>query len=128
MVPFTPIGNRIDKGRHLLRRLDEEGVDVRSALWVFNSEHRGWTLRLAAWNTGLEDFAGRIFQILDEDPERSPSLDELSLFAPADPLVSDDNGLPDRAVYAVNMFEKQLGSGMVGAEFFEDAYIYQVAA
>lgn len=124
MVQLVPLGDRVERGRTLIRELTERGVNVLSALWVFDSEDGDWSLRLSTADRDLRDFAGEIWEIVRERGEAVPRFGELMLVVPNDAIhAENEDGTPSSIV-----FEQQLGGFTLDRQFYDDAYIYRTAA
>jgi len=119
----------IEAGEALVHRLDEQGVQLRSALWLYSPDLEEWKLLLAVPAVADEGPRGvyqQIQQALSDSRSEADglSLSNISLVKPDAPLIS----LLRKAIHT--------GPGISGIRFtnnvingivIEDAYIYRVA-
>lgn len=119
----------LEEGRKLIDALEQEGIPLKAALWLYFEEADEWRLALAS---PLIDTKGprylyeRIQDILDTNQENIPiSLSNISLFSPDDPLIKPlTEALGEKPANGEMLARKAVITGKNTSVYFEEAYIY----
>ena len=115
----------IEKGKDVVRALDEAGVKIRTALWHFLSEAAEWRLVLA---TPIVDHDGpraayeAVRRVLAERGVDSPLL-QITLVSPRDPLIKQLRSAVTTPPGAIK--DIRFTNNVVGNILIEDAHIYR---
>lgn len=123
MAVIAAMGRRAEQGRRLIELLEARGTEVRAAVWVYDSDHGGWKLRLQVAHAADASLTAEIIR-LKQAGEDVPFFNEVRVVPPTDPVIAGTE--QERA--SDYLVEDQLGLGMYGGEFVEDIYIYRTAA
>jgi len=126
MGPATLVERDIENGKKALQALDAEGLDVRSALWLFERE-AGWKFVLAMPSLkekGPLATYERVRKALTKSNVEMPLANVT--------LLSTGEGLPKSLRAAIKTNRKAIESirfshNRIGDTFIDDAWIYRSA-
>ncbi|HCE1985904.1 TPA: hypothetical protein ACPVYA_004269 [Vibrio parahaemolyticus] len=118
----------IKSGEKLIKKLDEKGAEVTSALWFFMAEERIWTLLIASplvSTGGPKQFYKKILEANRKSKvsERIISINNISVTSPAEPLIQVINTMVSTDAKSINSirFSRNTFNGV----FIEDCHIYR---
>jgi hypothetical protein len=125
MATQALVDQRIGDGARLIEKLDDDGLDVPVAMWLYSSEWGEWRLLVATKRVqllGPRAVYGQIIQTLRRLPGISLRSNNITVV-----------GLDDARVQAIRASYRipdggegvWLGRTAVGNVFFEDAYLYR---
>ena len=129
MVKTSLVERDLETGARLVRLLDEAGVDVRSALWLYSEETERWKHVI---QTPLYESAGpleAIHAVLDVMREKIPS-DELSS---GDVIITGRRNDVIRALHTQyhtgprDIGSIRLAGDIIDRVLIDEAYVYRVA-
>jgi hypothetical protein len=117
----------IQEGSRLLKALDEAGIDVRSAMWLYDPDADRWRLVLAmplVDERGPAAAFAHIQRALNQIGPSDVRLQEISVVSPKDQTIRAVRGLintgPGPAVSQVRLVQNAVGSVLI-----EDALVYR---
>ena len=128
----------LEEGKRLIDALEQEGIPLKAALWLYFDEADEWRLVLASPlidTKGPRHVYERIQAVLDANKENmSISLSDISLLSPDDPIIKPLTEALNEKVANEGMRVKKsviTGKGDDGRHhrqassvYLEDAYIY----
>ncbi|MFI5015040.1 MAG: hypothetical protein ACHQAY_22115 [Hyphomicrobiales bacterium] len=122
------VNDEIKAGRDLVAALDEDGFDVKAAMWLHSLEHDEWKLIIAS-ATATKDLHSaymQIARILNKNMTIKEHLDlsKIKLVPPDDPIIS----VVGRAVKAPGLHEIRFEQNAINGVLVGDMMIYRMAA
>lgn len=129
MVKEQLTDDMIEAGAVLMRKLDEMGVAVTSALWMFDAEINEWRLIFASPEVsegGLRPVLRQIRQAIEELGDAVAAVPHMAVDA-----MDSDNDLARRLRGAVRVDSEGKGRRvrrtMVSGRYIDDAWVYRAA-
>ncbi|WP_243974188.1 hypothetical protein [Vibrio natriegens] len=118
----------INSGGKLIKKLDEQNAEVKSALWFFMPETRTWTLLIASplvSENGPKQFYKKIIDANRKSKlsERVISINNISATSPSDPLIQIINTMINTDKEAINGI--RFSRNTINGVFIEDCHIYR---
>lgn len=129
MVKTSLVERDLETGARLVRLLDEAGVDVRSALWLYTEETERWKLVIQTPLYESEGPLEAIHAVLDMMREKIPS-DELSS---GDVIITGRRNDVIRALHTQyhtgprDIDGIRLAGDIIDRVLIDEAYVYRVA-
>jgi len=124
MAETVLVDRDIEAGRKLLAALDEGGIPLDAAYWLYRLESGRWKLVLAsplAASAGALGLYQHVQELLGGGVAPGLTLGDISVVSPRDPVASGLHRLPgvDRVA------EFRLTDGVVNGLSVDDAYVYR---
>ncbi len=120
----------IEDGRVLLQNLDDSGLAVKAALWIYLPDLRSWRLMLSfpdVRTKGPKAAYTRVQSALNKLKKRgcTLALDEVSVAAPDAPLMKLLRGeiTTNSGIHGIRFTQH-----VIDGQLVEDAYIYRLMA
>lgn len=126
MAAYALVGHRIADGQRVLDAVDNAGLDVIVALWLYSSEWGEWRLGLASSLVDLNgprSFYGQVQSALRRQPVPAIRLDQMTVRGLNDPLIL---ALRASGLRRPGVEGTQLNGWYIGGIYIEDAYVYRV--
>lgn len=111
----------IDEGRDLVLLLDETGLPVKGAYWLWETQHRQW--RLFIISADARDGLGECYRRAGEAGARL-DLTRVDFKTPDDPLFR----VLSRAVRAEGICDMRMTDSLFNNIHIEDLLVYRLAA
>ncbi len=126
MVTTALVDDKIDAGKELLHRLENEAFPLAGAFWFYFSEPEKWRLMIASKlvdSEGPRAVYARIDDLIRSTRDMRLSLDDISVASPRDSLVRT---LRDGIRNGTLVPGVQLTRSVVGGVYIDDAYVYGI--
>ena len=124
MVTEAISSRMIKVGREVLRRLEQSGLRINAALWLYSSEHNAWRLILATPTItvdGPKKTYQKIQSILLRPAILNIGIENIQVVDNQYPLIN----LLRNGLHSVShMMKKRVSHTSINGYFIEDAYIY----
>jgi hypothetical protein len=127
VVKTVLVGPDIERGTKILQILDEAGLKVSVALWVFLAEYEDWRLILSSRKfdaVGLKGTYGLFHDTLDAAGFTLEETPTVGIFRTNDPFI---RALRKTFAKAKSVDGMRLGGQTFGDRFVEDAYAYRIS-
>jgi len=115
----------INRGSQILTALDNAGLKIRVALWIFTSEYEDWRLVLSSPNFVDRTLQNRrrVNEALDAANVPAERVPPTLLMRSSNPFIKDLRRIFGKARHIEGM---RLGPQMIGDRWVEDAYVYRI--
>ncbi len=116
----------IEAGHRLIRQLDEAGLTVTAALWLYMTDSDEWRLFLAmpiVDEEGPKRAYEKVQEQLKSVAQHELSLQNISVVSTSDDLI---NLLSSAIVTGPGISNMRLTRNVISNVFIEDAYIYRL--
>lgn len=128
MATATLVNYEIKEGKRLLDALNEAGLAIDSALWIYDPERELWqlTIALPLYDThGMLKSYEEILTVFHQvEPELNIDWTALVAVSPQDKLI---DGLRQfKHQFDLDLSEKRIANNAIDTILVEDAYIYQI--
>ena len=127
MAKTALVSPDIEKGARILRILDDAGVKVSVALWVFLPDYEDWRFILSARkfdSVGQKDAYGLLHDTLDAAGFSLEDTPTVGIFRNTDPFIRSLRKIFGKAKSVEGM---RLGGQTLGDHFVEDGYAYRIS-
>jgi len=114
----------ISEGAEVISALENHGISLQVALWMFTSEYEDGRLVIASEQlpSGIREGYHKVVTILRQTFGRA--LPSIMIMRPDDPFVLD---LRKRYSKMPHVSGMRIGGGSIGNRFVEDGYVYKIA-
>jgi hypothetical protein len=127
MDKATLVSIDFERGEEVLKVLDDAGLRIKVALWLFSPDHDDWRLVLASPQldgAGVRHPYGLVNEALRNAGYPIEKKPLIWIMPMNDPFIRD---LRKRFSKAKNVEGMRLGLQTIGNWFIEDAYVYRIS-
>ncbi|MED3600996.1 hypothetical protein P5641_07980 [Bacillus subtilis] len=127
MVKNSLVENDIKDGAKLISKLDQSGLDITVALWLYQEDLDEWRLVISSPKLAEERLRmayRKVFKILDEMGYTNIKSQDISIIRPSNRLIQSLDLALDQKPQSLDQGIKV--SGTFNGIYIEDAYIYRL--